>query len=169
MNSKLPHILFLSAVFILQVVISDYLHFGLHLYLCLVPFIVLSLPLQRQTWVILLYAFIIGFLLDIFSDGVPGINSAAAVLTAYFRKPLYKSIAKKDRQDRTALATPTSLGNSKYLGLLVCETALYMAAYISIDCLGFRPFSFIAVKFILSTLASFLAAAGIALAVLNKR
>ncbi|MBQ0025184.1 MAG: hypothetical protein KBT00_05625 [Bacteroidales bacterium] len=168
MNSRFAHILFVIILFLFQIVISDYLNLGLFVYLCLIPLIILSLPLQQRTSFLMLEAFLAGMLLDMASDGVPGINASAAVLIAFLRKPLYKFIARKDRQDRTEFATQDSIGISKYLALLTVMTALYLLVYNMVDCIGVRTMWFILLKTLCSTVTSTAVAFILSRALSNK-
>jgi len=142
---------FLFLVFLLQLILSDYVHLGPWLYVCLVPFLVLNIPLSRPPHVVMLIAFGIGILLDVLSDGAPGLNAFAAVMAAAPRRFFYRSLVNGDRQDKTEIVRIQEVGMLKYLKCLAALTAVYMAAYILLDCVSFRPLSFILVKFIAST------------------
>ena len=152
--NKYGNLFYLVLVFLLQLVLSDYVHLGPWMYLCLVPFLIGSLPLQRSPHATLLAAFAIGLLLDILSDGVPGLNAFAAVMAAAPRKFFYRTLVNADRQDRTAVLLIRDVDTLKYLKYLAALTATYMAAYLLLDCISFRPLGFIVVKFLVSTAAS---------------
>ena len=149
--SNLPY---LVLVFLLQLVLSDYVHLGPWLYLCLVPFLILNIPLQRSPHVVMLIAFGMGLLLDVLSDGVPGLNAFAAVLAAAPRKFFYRSLVNGDRQDRTEILRIREVDTLKYVKFLAALTATYMIGYLLLDCVSFRPAGFVLLKFIVSTVAS---------------
>ena len=90
--NKPGNILFFILVFLLQLVISDYLNLGPWVCLTLVPFLILHIPLSRNPHWVMLAAFGIGLGLDILSAGVPGMNAFAAVLTAAPRKFFYRTL-----------------------------------------------------------------------------
>ena len=162
------NLLFFVLVFLLQVVLSDYLHLGPWLYLCLIPFIILHIPLSRSPHYVMLIAFALGLGLDVLSLGVPGLNAFAAVMAAAPRKTFYRWLVNRDRQDQTEIPTLRGVGIAKYSKYLGAVTAVYLAAYILLDCVSFRPASFILIKFAVSTAASL--AAGLLLAVaIQKR
>lgn len=158
MQNKIFRILFLVLLFVLQVIISEYLNLGPFVYICLVPVIILNIPMSTRTWVLLLEAFAIGLLLDMFSNGVIGLNSAAAVILAVCRKPLYNVTARRDRQDKTEIPSAANIGANKYLAYLAVCTALYILAYILADGAGISPFWLILVKFPASTVLNILVA-----------
>lgn len=158
MKSKIVRILFFVLLFVVQVVISDYLNLGPYVYICLIPFIILNIPLSRDTGIVMVEAFAIGLLLDLLSDGVPGLNASAAVITAFCRKTLYKMIARRDRQDRTEVPDAANIGFVKYLLYLSACTALYILAYVLTDCAGISPVYFIFLKFLISSIINILLA-----------
>lgn len=152
--SKFSNILFFVLVFLLQLVITDYLHLGPWITVNLLPFLILLIPLQRSEYIVMLSAFGLGLLLDILSGGVLGLNAFAAVVTAGPRKMLYRLLVNRDRQDPTEIPLIGNIGWAKYLKYLLALTALYMAAFILLDCVSVRPLGFILVRFAASTLAS---------------
>ena len=152
--NKPGNILFFVLVFLLQLVISDYLHLGPWVCLTLIPFLILHIPLSRSPHVVMLAAFGLGLGLDILSAGVPGLNAFAAVLAAAPRKFFYRILVISDRQDKTEVPLLKDIGLFKYLKYLTVLVAIYLAAYILLDCVSVRPAGFIAVKFAASTVAS---------------
>lgn len=152
--NKSHSILFFVLVFLLQLAISDYMNLGPWITLSLIPFLILQLPMQRTPHVVLLSAFGLGLLLDWLSAGVLGLNAFAAVMAAAPRRLLYRRIINNDRHDETWIPLLRNVGFSKYLNYLLILTAIYMAAYILLDCVSIRPIGFILVKFVASTFAS---------------
>ncbi|MBQ6299257.1 MAG: hypothetical protein IJK79_02585 [Bacteroidales bacterium] len=158
--NRLSNIFYCTLVFLLQLVLTDYVHLGPYVFLCLVPYLLINIPLSRSPHVVMLTAFAIGLGLDVLSDGVPGLNAFAAVLAAAPCKFLYRRLVNSDRQDKTEIPLPGEVGFLKYAKYLSAVTLVYMAAYVALDCISFRPVSFILIKFAAS------AAASIALALL---
>ena len=152
--NRLADILFFLLVFLLQVILTDYLHLGPFVYLCLIPFLILNIPFSRRPQLVLVAAFGIGLSLDLVSDGVAGLNAAAAVAAAASRQLLYRTLVNSDRQDKTEVPYPAGIGMGKYLKYAVAVTAVYMAVYVLFDCVSFRPVGFMLLKFIASTVLS---------------
>ena len=144
-------IIYCILLFLLQLVISDYVHLGPWITLCLLPLLILQIPRSRSPHVVMLIAFGLGLGLDILSDGVPGLNAFAAVLAAAPRKFFYRLLVNADRQDKTEVPLLRETGLLKYLGVL---TAIYLAAYTLVDCISVRPLGYIAAKFLISWVAS---------------
>ncbi|MBR5075597.1 MAG: hypothetical protein IKX28_01105 [Bacteroidales bacterium] len=151
---KTGDIFFFVLLFLLQLVLSDYVHLGPWVYLCILPLLILCIPLSRSPQAVMLIAFALGLGLDILSDGVPGLNAFAAVLAAAPRKFFYRTLVNADRQDKTEVPKIREVGLPKYLKYLGVITALYLAAYIVVDCVSFRPPVFLLGKFLISWVAS---------------
>jgi len=151
--SRLRSILFFILVFLLQLAISNYLNLGPWITISLIPFLIVQIPLQRSPHVVMLAAFGLGLLLDWLSAGVLGLNAFAAVMAAAPRRLLYRLLI-NDEQDSTWIPLIRTVGIGKYHKYLFILTAIYLAAFILLDCMSFRPFWFILVKFVASTLAS---------------
>lgn len=147
-------IIYCILLFLLQLVISDYVHLGPWITLCLLPLLILLIPLSRSPHVVMLIAFGLGLGLDILSDGVPGLNAFAAVLAAAPRKFFYRLLVNADRQDKTEVPLLRESGLLKYLKYLGVLTAIYLAAYTLVDCISVRPLGYIAAKFLISWVAS---------------
>lgn len=168
MNNKITAIIFWTLVFLIQLAISDYLNLGTWIYLCLIPLIIVNIPFSRSPQATMLIAFGVGIALDILSDGIVGLNAASAVLAAALRKPAYRALVNADRQDKTEVPTLSGSGALKYIEFLTAVTAVYLLAYVLLDCAGFRPLGFIALKFIISLVIDVAVALLISASFLNR-
>ena len=147
-------IFYFVLLFLLQLVISDYVHLGPWICLNLIPLLILLIPLSYRPHAVLLIAFGLGLGLDLLSDGVPGLNAFAAVLAAAPRKFFYRTLVNADRQDKTEVPLISEVGLGKYLKYLAVLAAIYLVAYVLVDCISFRPAGFIVLKVIASWAAS---------------
>jgi len=161
-------IIYCILLFLLQLVISDYVHLGPWITLCLLPLLILQIPRSRSPHVVMLIAFGLGLGLDILSDGVPGLNAFAAVLAAAPRKFFYRLLVNADRQDKTEVPLLRETGLLKYLKYLGVLTAIYLAAYTLVDCISVRPLGYIAAKFLISWVASMALCLLLALPIQNR-
>ena len=152
--SRFRDILFFVLVFLLQLALADYLHIGPWITVCLLPFLILIIPLQRSPHIVMLSAFGLGLLLDILSAGAVGLHAFAAVMAAAPRKFLYRVLVNNDRQDDTTVPLLRTAGFAKYVPYLLALTAIYVAAFVLLDCTSVRPVGFILVKFVASTVVS---------------
>ena len=162
-------IFYFVLLFLLQLVISDYVHLGPWICLNLIPLLILLIPLSYRPHAVLLIAFGLGLGLDLLSDGVPGLNAFAAVLAAAPRKFFYRTMVNADRQDKTEVPLPRIVGLAKYLKYLGVLTAIYLIGYIGLDCISFRPAGFILLKFLASWAASMVLALLLTLPLQNRK
>ena len=152
--SRSRNILFFILVFLLQLAIANYLNLGPWITVSLLPFLIALIPMQRTPHVVMLAAFGLGLLLDWLSAGVLGLNAFAAVMAAAPRWLLYRLLAGDEHTDPVWIPRIRDIGVDKYLKYLLALTAIYLAAFILLDCMSVRPFWFILVKFVASTFVS---------------
>lgn len=75
-----------------QVLILNNIQFSGYITPYFYIYFILLLPFETPRWMLLLSAFLLGILLDIFSN-TPGLNAAACVLMAFFRPFIISSIS----------------------------------------------------------------------------
>ena len=80
----------LPAYVLLQVVVLNEVLFSAYINPFLYVVLIISLPLKTPKWFLLVYAFLLGFFIDLFSSSL-GFHSTASVLIA-FLKPLISKI-----------------------------------------------------------------------------
>lgn len=138
MNNKPYLILYLLLLFVLQLAICDYVDLGPYVNICLIPLIAVSLPRRNRESLAIVECFAIGLALDLLSDGVVGLNAAAATLVAFLREPLYHAFINSDKQDKTSAISIKQAGVWKYVRLLLAVNVIYLFAYILLDAFSFR-------------------------------
>ena len=162
------NILYFILVFLLQLAITDYLNLGPWVTVCVLPLLILLLPLSWSPQRMMIVAFALGLGLDVLSAGVVGLHAFAAVMAAAPRRTLYHYLVNNDRQDATETLTLRQAGFGKYSKMLLALTALYLAAFILLDCVSLRPFGFILGRFLASTAASTVLGLVLSLPVQNR-
>lgn len=154
MNNKPYLALYLLLLFVLQLVICDNIDLGPYFYICLIPFIVVSLPRHTREFVTIIECFAIGLALDLLSDGVAGLNAAAATLIAFIREPLYHNIINSNRQDRFSAISIKRAGLWKYILFLLVMNVIYLFTYILLDAFSFKLTFLLIGKLIISSAVS---------------
>lgn len=86
MKGNLWNIILYCLIFILQILICNYVDIGAYVYICILPLIIINIPMKTNINITMLAAFGIGLLLDMFAGGVMGLNAAAATMLA---KPVF--------------------------------------------------------------------------------
>lgn len=154
---------------IIQIIICDYLYTGPYIHLTLLPLIILSIPSDTSYPKLALISFGIGFLIDFVSDGILGLNCAAAVMTATFIKPISYITINRERSDKLQQPTLRDVGFFRYFRYSSYLTLIFLITYILFDCAGFRPASFILSRIALSYVANIVLILFVSVTILNKR
>ena len=87
-------LMFVSLVLI-QVLLLNHIQLGGYLIPYMYVLFILLLPVSTPGYLLILFAFIYGFVIDLFSNS-PGIHSSATLFMSIFRAPLIKSISIKE-------------------------------------------------------------------------
>lgn len=117
-------------------------------------YIIISLPTDVNRSVLLTWAFLSGFTVDIFSDTL-GLNAFAATILAVAKQPILFAYIPKD--DRTKSFEPNlqSLGFADYSKYLISMTLLFSAIIFSIEFISFASFDEIILMILSSGLLSY--------------
>lgn len=150
MRSSVWNILLYALIFILQILICNYLDIGAYIYVCLVPLIILGIPMKTNINVTMLAGFGIGLLLDIFAGGILGLNAAAATTLAAFRGPLFRSSVNRENRNKVDVPSVSSIGLNNYIVYVTLSTLVYLAVYTMLECVSLRPFFFIVFRILIS-------------------
>jgi rod shape-determining protein MreD len=102
---------------------------------------------------ILLWAFFLGLVIDMFS-GTPGLNAASATLLAMFQPGIVKLFVSLERHD---VIVPCSaiMGGRPFAGYLLFITALHHTVYFILRSIPLSDWSVLALKVVFSTLLTF--------------
>lgn len=88
----------------------------------------------------MLFAFIIGLILDVFSN-TPGVTAGAMTATAFLQFPLMNSIVPKDATE-DALPSISLLGKYKYFSYIAILMAIHHIVYFALEAFSFfNPFN----------------------------
>ncbi len=150
MKSSVWNILLYVLVFILQVIICNYVDIGAYIYICLIPLLILCIPMKTNINITMITGFCIGLLLDIFAGGIMGLNAAAATTLAAFRNPLFRSAVNKENRHNADVPSVKNIGLQSYIAYVTLSALLYLSVYTLLDCFSVRPFLFILLRIIIS-------------------
>lgn len=141
---------------LIQLPLAKNCQIGPYIYISLLPAMVLCLPTSSSSASVMSIAFILGLVVDLVADGVPGLNAAAIIPVAALQKPILRRVID---EDLVARGYSFSFHNNGYLkigiSLLLC-CVLYFTLYIILDSAGTRSFGFNLTKGVVSTLISFI-------------
>jgi len=144
-----------ALLLIIQMVICNYFHLSPYLMLSILPVMVLCIPIRVSTTAALFIAFGTGFLVDLLSEGLLGINTLALVPVAFARKGIIQLVFGEEVFARNEDFSIKKSGLGKVSIALIIAQALFLLVYILADGAGTRPFSFNLLRFVLSLAAGY--------------
>ncbi|MBO4768662.1 MAG: hypothetical protein J5495_03905 [Bacteroidales bacterium] len=150
MRSGLWNIILFVLIFILQVLICNYVDLGAYIYICLLPLLIINIPMKLDIRLTMLIGFALGLLLDFFANGVLGLNAAAATTLAAFKGPLFQKTINKEHRYNIEVPSMRNVSVINYIIYLTMCTAIYLVTYMLLECVSLRPFLFILIRILIS-------------------
>lgn len=137
-----------------QIILGDMLNLTQAVTLIFLPVMILSLPITMSTNTVMLIAFGTGLAADFFTRGQLGLCALSLVPVALCRGLIIRLIFGNELVSRKEDLSIRRHGLPRMTLCILIATALFFAIYVPVDCAGTRPFSFILLRFLLSTLVS---------------
>ena len=125
-----------------QMVLCNFACFGPYVMLTMLPVMILCIPLTVSTPLCMILAFVSGLSVDWLSEGLIGINAAAAVPVALMRKPLIRFFLGEDLIIRKDGFSIRKNGAGKISFILLISSLIFLGIYIYLDGAGTRPLWF---------------------------
>ena len=133
-----------------QMLITNYLHLSYYITLSILPALILFLPIRIGTVGAMCIAFITGWSVDFFAEGLIGINMLALVPVAFVRRPLLSLVFGGEIFARQEDPSAGKSGVGSVLLAILLAQALFLLIYVWADGAGLRPGWFNVVRFLLS-------------------
>lgn len=137
-NSVKNTILFIILVLMQVLVCNNILLFGVAVPMVFIYFIIF-LPLGTNLNLFITLAFLLGFLVDLFSDTL-GLNSLACIILAVVRRPVF--YAYMPREDKNLDISPSilSMGWENYIKFILTLSAIFCFMIFAIEFISFTAF-----------------------------
>lgn len=135
-KSLVQYIILFFVLLLLQVLLFNNLVI-FHTAVCFIfIYLIIRLPLSLSVNWLLTIAFLMGFVIDIFSD-TPGVNSLCSVILAALRRPVFFLYVAKD--DKTKSETPgiATMGWTNYSKYLLTMIAIFCLSIFTVDFFSF--------------------------------
>lgn len=143
-------------IVIVQMILYNYCRFTPYLILTLLPVIVFCMPVDIGAIGSMFIAFATGLAVDYFSEGIIGLNAAALLPVALFRRPVISMLFGSEPFERHESISMQKYGVAKMsLGMIIMIT-LFFLVYILLDSAGSRPAWFLLLTLACSVPASYL-------------
>lgn len=141
---------------ICQILLSEYVNIWPLLYLAIFPQFIILLPPAMNRSLYMLVAFTLGMAIDIFADGIPGLNASALVAMAYSRPLVLKLVLSRgtiENSDNLPLL-PRSVEPQKLTMLNIILLAIFFTVYILLDSAGSFTFWYTFLKIAVCIIAN---------------
>jgi len=116
---------------------------------------ILLLPYETPKWLLLLSAFLLGLMIDMFGN-TSGMHAAATVLMAFARPGILRLIAPRDGYESETKLTAFVMGFKWFITYVSLAVLLHHAAYFFIEAFSFSEFFFTFFKALLNSLITIL-------------
>ena len=168
MPTYLRQIIIYAVVILLQVILNNYVNLGPMIYICLIPLLVIYLPLDQKNYISLIIAFGMGLVIDILSDGVLGLNAGAATLVALVYKPLFYPIFQKNNYSKKYILPIRESGLWQHALYLLIILASYFLFYIAFDGLAKTTLLVSLIRYLVNVLVNLALALVIDITLFNR-
>jgi len=150
-NNAIQRSIIFAVIVLLQCFIFSRLPLGTYLQPAVYIWFVLMLPFHYSQAKTLLWAFVLGFCIDLLTTDVIGINTAATVAIAFVRPQLLKLFSTKSEFDMLAIPTPRTLGLRPYIGYVTIAALLHQTVFFFLDSFGFYDIPHTLLRILAST------------------
>ena len=121
---------------VLQVVVLNEVLFSAYINPFLYVILIISLPLKIPKWFLLIYAFLLGFFIDLFSGSL-GFHSTATILIAFIKPFISKITIPYNILGETDEITLKKVGNKAFITfslflILIHNSCLFITEHLSI-------------------------------------
>lgn len=140
-----------SLLLIGQIILCNYAALGPYVMLTMLPAMIMCLPTTLRTSTCMLIAFASGLCVDWLSEGILGLNAAAAVPVALLKNGIIKIFLGEDLITRGDKFSFRKNGLTKIIVAMFTAVVIYLGIYVILDGAGTRPASFTLLRLGIST------------------
>lgn len=167
-RTLIENIIILIGLILIQVLACNHiLLFGVAIAFVFI-YVIIRLPMDMKIDIVLTWAFISGFIVDMFSD-TPGVNSLAATIVAMLRRPMLYAYVPKDDRTKNIVPSLQTLGFSIYGKYLFSMSLIYCLLAFSIEYFNFANVKEIIIMTVSSAILTFIILLGIDSIISTKR
>ena len=141
-----------------QLLLTHFLRVSPYLTLCILPVLVLCIPIRVGTPVVMAIAFSTGLAVDLLGEGVLGLNTLALVPVGLLRNSIIRLIFGTEVFARREDFSVRRNGLGKVLLAVLIALAVFFVPFVWVDGAGTRPFGFNFLRVLCSLAGSLLAA-----------
>ncbi len=152
--NKLKYITSGIFLILIQLLISGYVNIWPMLYIAVFPLLIITLPYNGNGFASMITAFTVGLFIDVTSDGVLGLNAAAAVALAYFKGPLFRLAISRTTLENINEITQRTISAPQFFVVSAMCYAAFFIVYIALDSWGYFSFLYTAARLVVNVTAN---------------
>lgn len=133
----------------LQLLVFSQIELGLGIHLLMCPLYVLLLPFEINIFILLIVAFGMGFILDVFSNTY-GLQASSLLLIAYIRPYVFKAFAPRDDYDPLKTPSYVDMGNLWYFSAFGSLLLIHNTWFFLLEAFSFRGILYTIQKIVFS-------------------
>lgn len=151
----IKYILSFIGLALAQILVFNHIQFSGYINPSFYILFIILLPISSPAWLRLLSAFLLGFIIDMFSQS-PGLNTAASVLIA-FVQPYILFAFKRTDFDESKSCSLSRLGFQWFISYALVMILIHHTTYFLLEVFSFDQFQNTFYRIILSSFATFIA------------
>lgn len=159
-KETLTNLVILLGVILVQVLVCNHIMLFNVAMAFVFIYVIVRLPMGMSTSWLLTWAFLSGFVIDIFSD-TPGVNSLACTILAMLKRPMLYAYVPRDDRTKDISPSLSTLGFGIYGKYLFSMSAAYCVLVFTIEYFNFADVKEIVVMGAASALLTFILLLGI--------
>lgn len=140
-------------IVLFQVLVINHIHIGSFVILNISILYIILLPLETPSWVILILSALMGVAIDALS-GFAGINTIAATLIGFIRKPMINLFLGKREETERGVVTSRNMGFSRFIIFSFTMLLIQNSVIFTLETLTFENFHLLLLRICASTIFS---------------
>lgn len=133
MNEIFKYIILAIGTILGQILIDEFINIWPLFHIFIFPFFIISLPLSINRTLYMIIAVLFGLSVDIFVDGVLGLNGLSCLVLAYIRRPILKLQFANSLIEGMIRVSIKDVGFTKYILFNIILYSIFILVYGSLD------------------------------------
>jgi len=141
-------------ILVLQILCSEFINLWPMLYIAVIPLMIILMPANVSTYVLMLCGFAIGLLTDALSDGILGLNAACCTLLGACKNMITRPMRKYDIQSEDFDMDSGEFRKGKLLVLLIISYLVFFIPYVLIDGAGVSGVLYLVLRIVVNVIVN---------------
>jgi len=149
MNLITKNIVRFFVVVLIQSLVLNQIELGFGIHFMLQPLLIMMLPFELSVVWMMLFAFLSGFVMDIFANTY-GLSASAMIMMAFARPSIFKMFSPREGYDPLKEPNISDMGTNWFLTVFSLLVAIHHFWYFLIEIFSFSDFLFVLQNTVLS-------------------